>query len=52
MKLDSQNASSPVKFLIGKFVSDLIISQILLRMPNFEQQAVKGWGHRCEELLL
>lgn len=42
MKLDSQNASSPVKFLIGEFASDLIISQILLRMPDLEQGAVKG----------
>lgn len=39
-KFDSQNASSPIMFLIGKLVRDLIISQILLKMPDFEQ-AVK-----------
>lgn len=39
-KFDSQNASSPIMFLIGKLVRDLIISQILLKMPDFEQAVV------------
>lgn len=47
-KFDSQNASSPIMFLIGKLVRDLIISQILLKMPDFEQAVVmrssSSWG--------
>jgi len=40
MKFGSQNVSGPIMFLIGKLVRDLIISQVLLKMPDFEQ-AVK-----------
>lgn len=41
-EVEQSGFSSRFKFLIGKFVRDLIISQILLKMPDFEQRAVKG----------
>lgn len=37
-------------FLIGKLVRDLVISQVLLKTPDFEQ-AVEWWDHRCDEEL-
>lgn len=40
IKFDGQNASSPIMLLIGKLVGVLIISQVLLKMPDFVQ-AVK-----------
>jgi len=50
MKFGSQNVSGPIMFLIGKLVRDLIISQVLLKMPDFEQ-AVKWWDHHRQEEL-
>lgn len=51
MKFESQNASSPIMLLIGKLVGVLIISQVLLKMPDFVQ-AVKWWDHHHHEELL
>lgn len=51
MKFGSQNASSAIMLLIGKLVRVLIISQVLLKMPNFVQP-VKWWDHHHHEELL